>query len=242
MPCRVPVILAAVLLAGCLHLAQAADDQDISCKEAGQYIGGIDRHWQLTITGPKEKKWDYTFTHAPAGAVENGDIKTGGTYELSGGLAIFTAKDARFGLSYGFPGGKVEFNGFFPAGDQMLRYQRQWYKQRDGKWEVVEEIVLTMPGVAPDGNRWSVSATGEHMRRDTAGKEQRTKIDEKLNYDKLEGTPQYRLHRPKGRMPYTLIPRMKGKTVEAVLTADEGHSPFGYMRGFSPALANLTEN
>jgi hypothetical protein len=70
MPGRIAVIVAAVVLASGLYPARAADDKDISCKESGQYIGGIDRHWQLTITGPKEKKWDYTFTHAPAGAFE----------------------------------------------------------------------------------------------------------------------------------------------------------------------------
>lgn len=234
-------LCAVVLLAGCLQLAVAADDQDISCKESGQYIGGIDRHWQLTITGPKEKKWDYTFTHAPAGAIAAGDIKTGGTYELSGALAVFTSKEQRFGLNYGFPGGKVEFNGFFPADERTLRYQRRWYKQRNGQWEIAEEIALAMPRVGPSGGRWAVSVTGEHMRRDAAGKEQRTKIDETLNYDKLEGTPQYRLHRPKRGIPFTLIPRLNDKQLEAVLTTGEGDSPFGFVRGFSPALANLAE-
>lgn len=239
------MLASVVLLLGVLPFALAADSKDISCQETGQYIGGIDRHWSLTIGGPKDKTWAYTFRHLPAGAVDQGDFKTGGTYELTGDLTIFTGKhagkDIRFGLNYGFPAGKVEFNGFFPAGEQSLKCHRQWFRQVEGKWELALELTLTMPAVGPDGDQWVVPLKGEYLRRDAAGKEQRTKIEERLTYIKLEGSPQYRLHRPQGRIPFTLLPQVKNKQLLAALTTAEGHSPFGYVRGFNPVLAELLD-
>src|SRR5262245_4099994 len=95
-------------------------EKDISCKDAGQYIGGIDRVYKLEITGPKDKKWDYSFALQPEASMQ-GNVKASGTYEFVDDLAVFTGKrnaeDVRFGLNYGFLAGKVEFNGFFAAAD-----------------------------------------------------------------------------------------------------------------------------
>ncbi|MBL8796502.1 MAG: hypothetical protein JNM56_21560, partial [Planctomycetia bacterium] len=148
--------------------------------------------------------------------------------------------DIRFGLNYGFPEGKVAFNGFFPADGQSLRYHRQWFRQCDGQWEVAEEITLTMPPSVPDGDQWQVAVKGEHVRRE-AGQEKRAAIDEKLTYTRTEGSSLYVLHRPKGRLPFSLFPHLKGKQLEAAVQTVGPHSPFGYLRGFNPSLASLTE-
>src|ERR1700722_15253815 len=102
----------------CLALAALAPapDKDIHCEESGQYIGGLDRIFTLKIDGPYEKTWRYPFKVVPSDGQRNLDMR--GTYELRNGLAVFTGKadkeELRFAINYGFPGGKVEFNGFFP--------------------------------------------------------------------------------------------------------------------------------
>jgi hypothetical protein len=234
----VPII---VMSAVCFALAAAAEQKSIECKDAGHYIGGIDRVYKLYISGPKDRKWDYTFEMLPA---SEGKITAGGTYELVDDLAIFTGKsnksDIRFGINYGFPGGKVEFNGFFAAGDQELRYHRRWFRKGGDQWKPAEEITLSMPRALPKGNPWQVLFKGEHVVWDAMGKEKRETIEKTVGYKQLDGAGAYHLQQPlPNRTPSLLFPVAAGDRLQAVLFIPErGHGPGGVLRGFHPELAD----
>jgi hypothetical protein len=53
-----------------------------------------------------------------------------------------------------------------------------------GQWKLSEELVLALPGAAPDKERWEVRLTGERRRWDEADKMTVTKIDKTLTYQK----------------------------------------------------------
>ncbi|MBY0527265.1 MAG: hypothetical protein K2R98_27970 [Gemmataceae bacterium] len=224
-------MLAHALLVCLLVPVADVDKKDIQCQDSGQYIGGINRDYRLKVSGPKDKKWEYAFS-----AMGAGDVKLNGTYELVDDLAVFTGKTAkgdevRFGLNYGFPGDKVEFNGFFPDSDKTLRYHRKWFKKVNGEWKPAEEITLSMPRTPLDGKEWKVPMQGEHVRWEGV-KATRTKIDETLIY---QGQG---LTKPQGRLPVYLMPRVIDRRLDAVFPDQRGSSnPQGMLRGFSPHVA-----
>lgn len=216
-----------------------ADTKDIQCQDVGQYIGGIDRTYTLKVSGPKEKTWEYTFATTGGQA---GDIKISGTYELLDDLVIFSGKtdkgtEVRFGLNYGFPDGKVEFNGFFANGETTLRYHRKWFQKIKGEWKPTEDLVLTMPRSLPTDAKWSVPMKGEHVRWDAAGKETRTRIDETLVYQDQQ------LQKPRtDRLPAFLLPVSKDKQLQAAFPDRRGAiNTSGWLRGFAPDVAKLND-
>jgi hypothetical protein len=244
--------LLCVLLFSSPHLKAApntkagARKKDIQCSASGQYIGAFDRTYKLTISGPKPRKWEYTVTVSPPMA--NGDSKAGGMYELVDDLAIFTGKsgqdEIRFGLNYGFPGDKVEFNGFFPGSDKVLRHHRKWFQKAGGKWKAVEELTLTMPRVLPGKNEWKVRFQGERIRWDKDGKKTRERIDQTLTFKKPgEGFSYYTSDKkPSDRVPAILIPKVAGKRLAAVLLSDHSSGHPQVLRGFHPSLAVVDTN
>ncbi len=226
---------------------KAPDARDISCETSGKYIGGLDRSYRLTIRGPKEKTWAYQFTISPPGL--KGDIKAEGTYEMVEDLAVFTGKandeEIRFGLNFGVAGKQVEFNGFFPESDDVLRHHRKWFRKADGKWKPAEELVLSLPRQAPTGDTWKVRLKGERVRWDEAGKMTREMIDSEVVYQRVEKRPLFRLSEPAPgtRIPPTLIPVLADKRPEAVLFVGEANNGTrGFLRGFHPSLARAAED
>jgi hypothetical protein len=212
---------------------------NIQCEESGKYIGGIDRSWKLSISGPKDKKWEYSFTSQ----IKSSDITATGTYELVEDLAVFTGKinqeDCCFSLNYGFPGGKVEFNGFFAASDQELRLHRKWFRKVTGAWQPTEEVVLTIPRDLPKGEEWTLKVRGERTRWDK-GLAMRDKVEKALVYIKLnEGdAPSYSLKSPaEDWLPSVLQPKVADGRLEAVLWPAVG--VMGTARGFNPRLVQV---
>jgi hypothetical protein len=220
--------------------------KDIQCSASAQSIGAYDRTYKLTISGPKDRKWAYTVTVSPPMA--NGDTKAGGTYELVDDLAIFTGKsgkdEIRFGLNYGFPASKVEFNGFFPWSGKGLRHHRQWFQKAGGKWKLVEELTLTMPRALPGKNEWTVRIKGERIRWDKEGNKTRKQIDQTLTFKKPgEAFSYYSSNsKPSTRVPATLIPKVAGKDIEAVILSDQTSGHPNILRGFHPSLATVDTN
>jgi RNA polymerase sigma-70 factor (ECF subfamily) len=227
---------------------------DIQCTDSGQYIGAYDRHFRLNIGGPKEQKWDYSLTTSPS--MPSGDMHASGSYEIAQDLAIFTGRvtktapdstsaagrtveQVRFGLNFGFPGGKVAFNGFFPISEKELRHHRRWFRNVDGKWQLAEELTLTLPRDPPAADKWQVRIKGENVRWDKAGKPTREPIDETLVYDRVGTSHTYLAGRPTaGRIPSALVVSVaQGKLAAVLLAGDVAPGPLGVLRGFHPSLA-----
>jgi hypothetical protein len=236
MGCRWRVIVVLWLMVGFVSCAPAGDEKSIALEEGGRYLGGIDRTWKLTIGGPKERHWEYRFEHSPAGTGLP-DISARGTYERIGDLVRFTGKTGKgevcFAFNLGFPGGNIEFNAFFPEGDKALRYRRQWFSQRAGKWTAAEEVILSIPRQGPAADRWIVPVKGERIQWDASGKETREKIDRTLAYQKRADGLLYELAgQAPARVPRQLSPKEVGGSLEAVLLYSNDAAPFGIVRGF----------
>jgi len=216
---------------------------DISCEAYNTLATGIERGWGMKISGPKEKQWEVRFESM----IEAERRKVAaGTYELVDGLAVFTGRsdkgeETRFGLNYGFPGGKVQFNAFFPATEDELRYRRRWFQKVDGAWQLSEELLLTVPRAAPnpDVNRWQVRLTGERKRWDKAGKMTTAKIDKTLTYVKDGSTPGFfnlEVTRPaEDSIPVPSRLRVVGKSVEEDLSHRDAYTT-PVLRGFGAGL------
>ena len=122
-------------------------DPDIHCSVTGQYIGGYDRTYSLTIDGPKEKKWEYRFAVTPS---DQQPSQMEGTYEFIDDLVVFSGHrnkngaEIRFALNYGKIFGRVYFNAFLPVSDTRLRYHRRWFKRDNGSWSPTEELTLSL--------------------------------------------------------------------------------------------------
>lgn len=228
-----------VLLAlPCLLLA-ADPPRDIACEAADHYVGGIDRIYSLKITGPKEKKWEYSFMLAP---VVNGEtLKASGTYELMDDLAIFTGKDKqeamRFGVNYGFLDGKVQFNGFFPKDEQTLQYRRQWFHKVGADWKPLAELKLTMPRTVPTGEKWTVPLKGEFIEWQANGPAKRTAIDEIVPYQQESPGIYHQTKAAGRRIPGYFFSQSKDGKLTAVLFSSDSPTPSGFLRGFHPSLA-----
>jgi hypothetical protein len=233
-----------LLILPAARLPQApAEPSDISCEAYNTLATGIERGWALTISGPKEKQWEVRFESM----IERERRKVAaGTYELLDGLAVFTGRsdkgeETRFGLNYGFPGGKVQFNAFFPAGDEELRYRRRWFQKVDGAWQLSEELLLTVPRAAPnqDVNRWQVRLTGERRRWDKAGKVTTVTIDKTLTYAKDGGTPGFfNLEGARPAQDPVPVPsrlRVVGKSVEEDVSSRDAYTR-PELRGFGAGL------
>ncbi len=229
-----PNTLVFLALLAAAPLPANADMKDISCKDSGQYIGGIDRTFTLDVGAPKDPKWSYTF--ATTGGM-GGDIKLSGTYALADGLAVFTGttdkkQAVQFALNYGFPEEKTQFNAFFPTSDKTLGYQRKLFRQVKGEWRVAEELVLSMPRTAPQDKRWEVPFTGEHTRWDEAGKPTKTKIAVTATY--VDG----QLQKAADHVPAYLVPVLVKQSLEAAYPDPRGRvNTGGYLRGFHPGIA-----
>lgn len=230
--------LVVILATGLAIAAPVPDDLakpvGIQCRDQATYIGGIDRHYTLTISGPKEKSWKYTFEMQPGVA----KITLAGSYEIVDDLVLFTGKandqgEIRFGLNYGFPAGQVEFNGFFAAGDGTLRYHRKWFRNVNGQWQPAKEVILSMPRAAlAGGGIRHVEFKGERVVWDQAGQPRRDQIDVKVPY-RREGE-HFSLHMPPANLA-DVIPALLAPRQDAVLLGLPG-GPDGFLRGFRPNL------
>src|SRR5262245_53343119 len=69
-----------------------APEPDIRCEAKGHYTGNlISPTFNLSIAGPKEKTWVYTYFDTMSGSVKEPPVhELKGTYELKDGLVIFT--------------------------------------------------------------------------------------------------------------------------------------------------------
>src|SRR5260370_6875455 len=122
----------------------AAEPCDISGEAYNTLATGIPGGWRLKISSPKEKRWEVRFE---SGIEAERRKAAAGTYELVDGLAVFTGRsdkgeETRFGLNYGFPGGKVQFNAFFPAAEDQLRYRRRWFQKVDRAAQPPQHLLL----------------------------------------------------------------------------------------------------
>lgn len=215
--------------------------KSIECKGEGQYIGGIDRHYTLQVSGPKEKTWKYTFRTSPQGV---GEFEASGTYEQVEDLAVFTGKvkrggkeaETQFAYNYGFVGEEVAFNGFFPADDKTLRWRSQKFVKAGDKWELSEEINLTTSRDLPAGKEWKLEIKGQKKVRGKDGKVTVTEVNTTATY--AEQGPKVYLRTPpqaaNDGLPYTF--RVVGdKKLDAILFTGDGGTG-GVLRGFRPMV------
>lgn len=106
----------------------------IQCQASGEYVGNaINPVFSLTISGPKEKVWEYRYVDAGFGFKAAEEMAVKGTYELDGQLAIFTGQvkhakkeeaEFRAAMNFDHSDQKVEFNRFFKGADGTFHYAR----------------------------------------------------------------------------------------------------------------------
>jgi hypothetical protein len=218
-----------------------APPPDISCNVYNTLATGIERGWRLKISGPQDRKWEVRFE---SGIPSERRLVASGTYELTDGLAVFTATNeqaevARFALNYGFSGGRVFFNAFLPLSETELRYRRQEFRKLNGQWQLSEELLLSLPRIAPDEDRWEVRLTGERRRYNDTGKMTVEKIEKTITYQKaLQRGSIYYWRQPRGDDGGFPIPQqlhVVEKHLEAYPTYLE-HQVGPGLRGFGSGL------
>lgn len=220
--------------------------KSIACEDRGMYIGNIiDASWSLRIADSPKRTWVHRFTDTHSGTRPTTKNEASGTYELVGDLAIFTGTltrseakpiEVRFALNYGFPDGRVEFDGCFPAAGGTLRYHRKLFDKRDGEWQPREERDLSLAATPPPREGpWKVKFTGQRIRWDKDGKEVRQKVDEEVVYNKGDNGA-WNTDRRGTWLPLVLFPKAKdGELVSVSLWP-----PYIYaLRGFSPDIATM---
>jgi hypothetical protein len=229
--------------------ADPAKEPDLSCELFGHYTGNaISPFFTLKVGKPQKPNWTYTTSDDMFGQLKNPlVVEYRGTYEIDGDLAVFTGeqvggerREIRFGLNFGFPGGKVAFNHFFPDARGDLTYHRKWFRKVGKEWRPAEERRLTLP--APPGGApetWEVAWKGQRLRWDAAGKKTEEPVDVRLTYKRSQ-SDWYRLEKPAEKkwewLPADLIlERAKDK----VVSIRESNPYVGELRGFHPGYAEL---
>jgi hypothetical protein len=246
-------ILIPALVLGLAPVPLPVDRQaarDIRCKDSGQYQGNvISPVFSLTVSGPDRKLWVYQSSDDHSGTMRPPlVVRAEGTYELIDDLAVFTgtltnsaektSTEIRFGVNFGFPGGKVAFNRFFPGPGDNLRYHRKWFVRQGKGWQPVREITLTIPRTAlvEKADTWKVPVKGERVVWAGQDRGKTERIEEHIVYRKSRDRQTYvAVKRPSRRwLPSELrVQFIDGKAVAAV---HEGRY-IADLRGLHPRLA-----
>jgi hypothetical protein len=225
-----------------------ANNQDLRCLHTGQYIGGIDRHWGLMVTGPPRHKFAYTF-------IELHRLDLAGKYQVKDGLAIFTGSKTqglplfeksdqkkpittpiRFALNYDFLGDDVHFNLILRGKDGKYHYQRKWYRPTGDKgWEPLQEFRWTCIPRQRGEKTFALHYQGEWLYWPPGEKQPKRKvIDERIEYTNQDGKYWYKAKPTPDWASWILRPST-GTTqgVEEPHAYHLGTEHFGWARGFT---------
>jgi hypothetical protein len=241
----------ALIVLTVLPLAEPAREPDLSCEVSGHYTGNaISPVFRLKIGPPRNPRWTYSTSDDMFGTLKAPRaVEYQGSYEIDGDLAVFTGEPAgdktravRFGLNFGFPGGEVTFDRFFPDARGGFSYRRKWFRPRGGGWRPAEErrLTLSLPTEEP-AETLEVACKGQRLRWDAEGKRAEEPVDLRLRYKRSQAD-WYVLEKPAGRkgewLPGELIlQREKGK----VVSLSWSNRYVGDLRGFHPGYAELAD-
>lgn len=235
------------LLAGFLisvPLPKLPEQPSLECKIHRSYIGAIlDHEYTLTIDGPDKKTWQYRFEDRNVTLPAPVKTVTEGTYEIDGGVALFTvlkdkAPQARFGLNFRREDKEVFFDAFFPQKDSRMTYTRRWYEKDKDGFRLVESLTLTF--AAPDpktlGKVWDIHYQGEHVSADADGKLKKVEINHKEPYEQYQ--PNHYARKGTAAPPWWLTPEMLLVVREGRLVrVQRGHPTINDANGFHPSMA-----
>lgn len=222
---------------------------DISCNLSGTYTGNaISPTFALKVGGPLKREWVYTSSDDMFGLRKPLTTEHRGTYEFDGDLVVFTGTRAddptqtvRFGLNYGFPGGKVAFDRLLPDGKGGFSYARKWFRKKGNGWQPAEEWWLTTALPGDVSKSFELHWKGRRTRWDADGKRTENAVDTKLRY-KQDSYSWYSPENPAEKkwewLPGGLIFEWSadGKVVVAVTWPNRS---IGDLNGFHPGADSL---
>ena len=218
---------------------------DLRCHESHSYIGGIDRHWGILISGPPRNRVHYKF-------IQFRTHEFRGTYQVKNGLAFFSGKQTvgpmifqqgkpkqkpqitskMFALNYKHINKKTHFNLLIRDGKGNYRYKRQWFRSDDkGGWELEQELDLTFTPVKQTKKELVFEVTGSQSRWTDKDKRQVREIQEGLSFVNRENKFWYRNNANPAWAPHVLRPS-EGDTTKMPIGFHLGISHFGWVRGF----------
>ena len=209
-------------------------DDDLRCVDGGSYIGGINRQWFLVISGPRRKRFYYSFDSMI------GKKSFAGSYATKNGLALFTGElkatprrdktqMLRVGLNYRTFGKRVAFNVLWRDKAGNYQYERKWFRRKGKEWLPGEHHRLTFTPKKETAERLNFAVKGEITRWADGGRKRRQAIDHLAVYQK-ENAKYWRKERKQPSwLPHILQPHGAGaKPVGFHL----GLPHFGWVRGF----------
>ncbi len=233
-----------------LAKGERVNDSDLRCIHTDHYIGGIDRHWALVMSGPPRNRFHYTF-------IEFREVTLRGTYEVQNGMVVFTGSHStapgpfekkkrptqtrpiRFSLNFRLEKDKVYFNVLQRDKKGNYQFQRKWFRSvGKDKWQPDQEMRITFIPQKKTKKSATFRIKGEWLHWPAGENQpQQKEIDKVVEYKNQGGVYWSQspfLTKTNYWLPTVLRPSNNSTQLEEwPAFYHQGHNHFGWALGFT---------